>query len=129
MMFLHSTFFLHWLIMSLLLWAASHAFRGIRFTSVSALVISALILGFANAVIRPLLVMLGLHLTGVSFGILLLAINALLIQMVSSIVRGFKVSSFVTAFCVSIFLAVFSYVLGILLSGHAWRHALPAGWI
>ncbi|HQQ63276.1 MAG TPA: phage holin family protein [Pseudomonadales bacterium] len=128
MFILQSPFLLHWLIMSLSLWAASHIFRGIRFTSVSALAVSALILGFVNAILKPLLVLLTLPLTVVTFGIFLLVINALMIMLVSSLVRGFKVSSFWTAFFVAIFLSVFSYLLSIVLVGHPVGR-LPSGWI
>ena len=56
-------FFIQWAITSICLWGASLLFNGIRFSSTSSLVISALLLGFANAVLRPLLVILTLPLT------------------------------------------------------------------
>ena len=68
-------FLLHWAITALALWVASHLFKGIRFGSTSALVVSALLLGLANAVVRPLLVVLTLPLTLLSFGFFLLVIN------------------------------------------------------
>lgn len=129
MLILKSPFLLHWLIMSLSLWAASHMFRGIRFSSVSALAVSALILGFVNAILRPLLVMLTLPLTVVSLGLFLLVINALMIMLVSSMVRGFKVSSFWTAFFVAIFLSAFSWLLSMVLVGHPVGNGFHNGWI
>ncbi|MDZ4357022.1 MAG: phage holin family protein, partial [Variovorax sp.] len=56
-------FLLHWAITALSLWVASHLFKGIKFSSTSALVVSALLLGLANAIVRPLLVVLTLPLT------------------------------------------------------------------
>ena len=56
-------------------------------------------------------------LTFVTFGLFLLVINALMILLVSSLVRGFKVSSFWTAFFASIFITVLSFVIGSFVTG------------
>ncbi|HEU4709726.1 MAG TPA: phage holin family protein, partial [Methylophilaceae bacterium] len=61
-------FLLHWAIMSLSLWVASYIFKGIQFTSRSSLLISALMLGFVNAILRPILIFLTLPLTLVTLG-------------------------------------------------------------
>ena len=111
-------FLLHWAITALSLWVASHVFRGVTFAGTGALVISALLLGFANAIVKPLLVVLTLPLTFLTFGLFLLVINALMIQLVAWLVKGFKVSGFWTAFFASIFISVLSFALG------AW---LPSG--
>ncbi len=103
-------FLFHWIITSLSLWVASHVFSGIRFDNTASLVISALLLGFANAILRPLLVLLTLPLTLFTFGLFLLVINALMILLVSSIVRGFNVSGFWTAFFASIFISILSFI-------------------
>ena len=87
---------------------ASHIFNGIRFANVSSLIVSALLLGFANAVVKPLLIVLTLPLTLVTFGLFLLVINALMILMVSGLVKGFKVSGFWTAMFASIFVSLLS---------------------
>ena len=71
-------FLLHWAITALSLWVASHLFKGLRFGSTAALVIAALLLGLANAVVRPLLVVLTFPLTLVSFGLFLLAAAVLM---------------------------------------------------
>lgn len=105
-------FFLHWTITALSLWVASYVFSGIQFSNTSSLIISALLLGFANAILKPLVIILTLPLTLFTFGFFLLVINALMILLVSSLVRGFTVSGFWTAFFVSIFISVLSFVLG-----------------
>jgi putative membrane protein len=104
-------FLLHWSITAISLWAASHIFKGVRFADTSSLVVSALLLGLANAVVKPLLIVLTLPLTLVTFGLFLLVINALMIMMVSGLVKGFRVSSFWTAFFASIFVSILSIVI------------------
>ena len=95
-------FLIHWAITALSLWIASHIFKGLTFESTGALVISALLLGLANAVVKPLLIVLTLPLTLVTFGLFLLVINALMILLVAALVRGFRVSGFWTALFLSL---------------------------
>jgi putative membrane protein len=110
-------FLIHWGIMSLSLWVASYLFKGLKFDSTPSLVISALMLGFANAVLRPILIFLTLPLTFLTLGFFMLVINALMVMLVSSMVKGFKVSGFWTAFFVAIFSALFSLFIEKFLPG------------
>ena len=103
---------LHWAITAFALWVASHVFKGLRFDSTGALVVAALLLGLANAVVRPLLVVLTLPLTLLTFGLFLLVINALVLMLVGKLVSGFHIDGFWTAFWASIFMALLSLVLG-----------------
>ena len=110
-------FLLHWAIIALSLWVASHIFSGIRFESTSALVVSALLLGFANAIVKPVLILLTLPLTLLSFGLFLLVINAVVLLLVAALVKGFKVSGFWTALFASLFVSLLSIVFGALVGG------------
>jgi putative membrane protein len=119
-------FLIHWAIMSLSLWVASYLFKGLTFTTRSSLLVSALVLGFANAVLRPILVFLTLPLTLLTLGLFLLVINALIIMLVAALVKGFKISGFWTAFFVSIFIAAFGFFIELLLPGTHHLVILPA---
>jgi putative membrane protein len=119
-----ASFLLHWGITALSLWAASHIFKGIKFANTPSLVVSALLLGFANAIVRPILVFLTLPLTLLSFGLFLLVINALMIRLVSAMVKGFSVSSFWTAFFASIFIALLSMFIGGFFQGGGAHHII-----
>jgi putative membrane protein len=107
-------FLAHWGITALSLWAASRIFKGLKFTDVPSLVIAALLLGLANAIVKPLLIVLTLPLTLLTFGFFLLVINALMILLVARLVKGFQVSGFWTAFFASIFVSLLSIVAGAL---------------
>jgi putative membrane protein len=109
-------FLLHWGLTALSLWLASHVFKGLRFDSGRALLVSALLLGLANAIVRPILVVLTFPLTLLTFGIFLLVINALMLMLVARLVRGFTIAGFGTAFLASIFVALLSLVIGALVS-------------
>lgn len=112
-----SPFLIHWAITALSLWVASHIFRGVQFDSTGALVVSALLLGFANAIVKPLLVVLTLPLTLLTFGLFLLVINALVILLVAALVKGFRVSGFWTALFASLFVSLLSIVIGAFVGG------------
>jgi len=105
-------FLVHWAITAVSLWVASLLFRGLKFDGTGALVISALLLGLANAVVKPLLIVLTLPLTLVTFGLFLLVINALMILLVAALVKGFKVSGFWTALFASLFISLLSIAIG-----------------
>ena len=78
-------FLIHWAITAVSLWVASHIFRGLKFDSTGALIVAALLLGFANAIVKPLLIVLTLPLTLLTFGLFLLVINALMILLVAAL--------------------------------------------
>lgn len=104
-------FILHWAVMSLCLWIASLMFPGIKFSSRTSLLVSALALGFVNAVIRPLLLVLTFPLTLLSLGLFALVINALMIMLVAKLIKGFELSGFWTAFFAGIVMAVLGFLI------------------
>ncbi len=105
-------FLLHWVITAASLWVASRLFQGLKFADTGSLVMAALLLGFANAIVKPLLIVLTLPLTFLTLGLFLLVINALMILLVARLVKGFKVSGFWTAFFASILVSVLSFAIG-----------------
>ncbi|KQP12847.1 phage holin family protein [Pseudorhodoferax sp. Leaf267] len=122
-------FLVHWAITALALWVASHIFKGLTFDSKGALAVSALLLGFANAIVKPLLIVLTLPLTLLTFGLFLLVINALVILLVAALVRGFRISGFWTAVFASLFVSLLSIVIGSFVGGSdpATQIQMPQG--
>ena len=121
------TFLIHWGVTSLSLWVASFVFKGIRFTDAGSLIVAALLLGFVNAILRPILIVLTFPLTMLTLGLFLLVINALMLMVVSALIPGFSVSSFWTAFFASIFISILSFFFGVLLFGGdvSWQAPMP----
>jgi putative membrane protein len=76
-----------------------------------AALVAAFVLGVVNTFIRPLLVLLTLPLTLVTFGIFLLIINGLLLWLVSAVVRGFHVYGFWGAVIGSLLISIVSWIL------------------
>ncbi len=74
----------------------------------------ALFLGVVNVVIKPILIILTLPINILTLGLFTFVINALLILLASSVIKGFEVSGFWTAMLFGIVLSVISYVLNML---------------
>ncbi len=110
-------FLAQWAATTIALWASSYMFSGVKFESAGALIVSALLLGFANTLIKPLLVLLTLPITFFTFGIFLLVINGAVLMLVSSLVKGFVVSSLGTAIIASIVISIISFLIKIALIG------------
>jgi putative membrane protein len=75
--------------------------------------VAAFILGIVNAVVRPILILLTLPLTVITFGFFLLIINGLMLGLVSYFVPGFYVSGLGGAIIGSILISIVSWILSI----------------
>lgn len=99
-----------------LLALVAYMFKGIQVTGVLALFFAGIILGLLNAFLRPLLILVTLPLTILSLGIFVFVINALLLWMTASMVRGFDISSFWTALAAALVYSVLSFLATMFLS-------------
>ena len=79
------------------LWIASEIFSGLHFDSASKLLVSAVLLGIANAFVRPLAFILTLPITVLTLGLFLLVLNAAMVGLVAWIVPGFEIAGFSSA--------------------------------
>ncbi|MDH5643881.1 MAG: phage holin family protein [Gemmatimonadota bacterium] len=81
------------LVTALGLWAAAYFFDGVDFASTGALIAATLVLGMVNAIVRPIVVILTIPITVLTFGIFLLIINGAMIAFVAWIVPGFDLAT------------------------------------
>jgi putative membrane protein len=102
-----------WLINTLSLLIVSQILPGFTFASFWSALITALVLGLVNSVIRPLLILITLPINLLTLGIFTFVINALMILLVSSIVKGFEVESFGTAFMAALLLWIISFLTNV----------------
>lgn len=101
---------------ALALLAASATVRGIEVHGVASALAAALILGLFNAVLRPVLIILTLPFTLLTFGLFLLVINGLLLKLVSLVVKGFEVHGFWAAVFGALAVSVASALLNFFIS-------------
>ena len=93
-------------ISTVVVFVLSYFLPGVHVTSLTGALMVAVVLGLLNIFIKPILVILTLPITIVTFGLFLLVINALIIQFASSIVGGFSVASFWYALLFSVVLSI-----------------------
>jgi putative membrane protein len=82
---------LHWILNALALVIVAHVIPGVAVRDPIDALVAAVLLGLANAVIRPILILLTLPMTILTLGLFLLVINGLLFWAVSALMSGFKV--------------------------------------
>ncbi|MBM0741535.1 phage holin family protein [Phormidium sp. CLA17] len=104
-------FILTWLAAALSLALTAHFVPGIKVDSFSAALIGAVILGFVNAIVRPLLVLFTLPFTILTLGLFLFVVNAIAFWLVAALTPGLSVSGFVPAFVGAIVLSIVSWLV------------------
>lgn len=82
------------LISALGLWIAQAIVPSIQFSGPGTLLAAALLLGFVNAVVRPIVVVLTLPITIVTLGVFLLVVNAAMLGLVAWLLPGFSIGGF-----------------------------------
>jgi putative membrane protein len=110
-------FLLHWLVVAIGLGVAAWIVPGVVVTSWAALAVGALVLGFVNAVIRPVLTILTLPITVLTLGLFYLVVNATAFGLAAAIVPGFSVASFWAAMFGAIVVSVVSWFIGAFMTG------------
>ena len=105
---------LRWALNAVALMLIPELLTEIRVDGYTAALVSALLLGFVNAIIRPLLVLVTLPITILTLGLFTLVINALMFWMVSGLVEGFVVPDFWTAFWGALIYSLLTWMATIL---------------
>jgi putative membrane protein len=103
-------FLLRAVIAALGLWLASRWVSGIVITDYMQLALAAVLLGVANAVVKPVLVILTLPITILTLGLFLLVVNAALLALVALVLPGFSIATFWAAVLGAIIVSVTSII-------------------
>lgn len=90
-------FFFRLLITALGLWAAATIVPGVEIVGWQALLVSALLLGIVNAVIRPVILFLTLPLTVLTLGLFIFVVNGISLGIVAWLVPGFELAGLLSA--------------------------------
>lgn len=96
----------NWLASSAVLYVLSFLMRGVVFEGIMAALLAGLVLGFFNAILKPLLHILFFPVTIISLGLFSLVINAMVLSATAAIVPGFSINSFLTAFLAAFILSL-----------------------
>lgn len=108
-----------WFVTTVGVLVAAKVVGGIHYDDWESLLVASLLLGFLNAFVRPILLILSLPLLLFSAGLFLLVINALLLWTVGGLVHGFQVTGFWSAVWGALIIGAVSIAFGFLTGGRA----------
>jgi putative membrane protein len=114
-------FLIRLLVNAVALIVVAYVVPGVHVHGVAGAVVAALILGIANAIVRPILIILSLPLEILTLGLFTLVINALLFWFVGALHVGLDVSGFWPAFWGAIVMTIVSWILSALTAGATQR--------
>ena len=107
---------LRWILNAVALMLIPELVSNVRVDSYTAALISAVLLGFVNAIIRPLLILITLPITILTLGLFTLVINGLMFWTVSGLVQGFVVPDFATAFWGALLYSILTWMVNLALA-------------
>jgi len=106
-------FLLHWLTVTIALAAAAWLLPGVVVESTEALLIAALVLGFINGIVRPILMILTLPITVLTLGLFYLVVNGIAFFLAAWLVPGFAVTSFGWSILGALVVSLVSWFVGL----------------
>lgn len=110
-----TAFLLHLIVTAALLLLVANLVRGVQVEGWGAALIGALVLGLVNAVVRPVMVLLTLPFTILTFGLFLLVVNALMLWLVAALVPGIRIQGFGAALIGSLVLSLLNMAIELIL--------------
>ena len=106
-----------WLVLAFAVWVAAEVVEGIRWDGWDSILVVAAVLGVLNMYVKPLIKLLTLPLTVITFGLFLLVLNALFLVLASWLagqIQGidFHVDDFLAALLGAVIISIVSMVVG-----------------
>lgn len=94
---------------------AANLVPGIRVSGPGVAIVAGIILGFVNALIKPVLFVLTLPFTVITLGLFIFVVNAICLALVAWLVPGLTISGFGAAFVGALVISIVSWLLHALL--------------
>lgn len=107
-----------WIVSATALYLTSSVVRGIEVRGIGSLLLAAAMIGIINAFVRPVVYVLTLPLTVVTFGLFALVVNAAMLALASAFVPGFEVRGFWAALWGWLLLSFFTFAINVLIGEH-----------
>ena len=102
---------IHWALSALCLLLVAHLVPGFRVRGFGTALIAVLLIGLINSTLGLLLKIVTFPLTILTSGLFWFVINALMIELAASFIRGFEVNGFWPAFWGSLILSVLNLIV------------------
>jgi putative membrane protein len=98
--------------MALSVMVASYIIPGVSVKGFFTAMWVALFIGIVNVLVKPFLIFITLPINILTLGLFTFVINALLIMLASSVIKGFDVKGFWIAMIFSVVLSVINFIFG-----------------
>ena len=108
------TFLVHWMTTAIALATCVYVVPGVHVRSAAALIVAALVLGFLNAIVRPILVVLTFPITVLTLGLFYFVVNGAVFTLTSILVPGFVVESLWWGMIGALVVSLISWFIGAL---------------
>ncbi|TGE04059.1 phage holin family protein [Hymenobacter fodinae] len=107
-------FILKFLLSAIITYVLAKFLPGSHIGGFSDAIILVIVLAILNAVVKPILKIIGFPITILTLGLFLLVINALIVMMASYLLSGFEVDGFVSALIFSVVLSLVTAVVDLI---------------
>lgn len=108
-------FFWRWFLNAVALSFTAYILEGINIDSFAAALVAALVWGFVNTVIRPLINLITLPINIMTVGLFTFVVNGFLLWLVADVVKGFSIENIWVGIIGALLLSVISSVLSALI--------------
>jgi putative membrane protein len=97
---------LHWVVSAFALMITAYIVRGFEVKSFFTALIASVIIGFANAVIWPILIFLTLPINILTLGLFTFVVNGMVLKLCAAVMPGFQIKTWFAAIVGAIILSV-----------------------
>ncbi len=111
------SYILHWVLASMAIMLTAYVVPGFKINSFLAALLAALVIGFVNMFIWPVLALLTFPLTILTFGLFLLIVNGIAIKIAAALTPGFSIEGFGPAIIGSIVLTLIGWLVRFVVFG------------
>ncbi len=109
------SFILKFILTAVLVYGLSMVLPGVVLGGVGSAAILVIVLGLLNAVVKPILKILGFPITVLTLGLFLLVINVIIVKMADFLMTSFDVHGFLNALIFSFALSVVNAVVDLII--------------
>jgi putative membrane protein len=108
-------FILKFILTAVLVYGLSMVLPGVALSGFSSAAILVLVLGILNAVVKPILKILGFPITVLTLGLFLLVINVIIVKLADFLMSSFDVNGLLNALLFSIALSIVNAVVDLVI--------------
>lgn len=109
------SFILKFILSAVLVYGLSLILPGVSLSGVGGAAILIVVLAILNAIVKPILKLLGLPITILTLGLFLLVINVIIVKMADYLMSSFDVHGFLNALLFSLALSVVNAVVDMII--------------